>query len=450
MTTSARPVTHFTPARHWMNDPNGLIHHDGRWHLFFQHNPHGIDWGHMSWGHASSVDLRTWTEHPVALRHDDDEAVYSGSVVFDAGNASGLGTADRPPLVALYTSARPGSQAQALASSADGGRTWTKHGVVLDRGTTDFRDPKVLRHGDHWIMVAVEALDRQVHLFRSDDLRSWTPLSVFGPTGSTEGIWECPDLFPLDGRWVLLVSTNPGNPAGGSGMQRFVGDFDGTAFTATSWGPLDHGRDLYAGVTVADAPEPTLIGWMGNWDYADAVPTSPWRGSMALPRRLALRGEQVLQLPAVPDPGPPDWHAAVGEAPSGPLPAAAHGRALRIRLRCTPREGAVALMVRASVDGSRGTTIRIDGDVLTVDRRASGQVGFSPSFPSVSSARVPTDAEGSVSLEIWVDVSSVEVFADQGAVVLTEQVFPCDEDVAVVLETPAGGSTSIDVTVLRA
>jgi sucrose-6-phosphate hydrolase SacC (GH32 family) len=455
MTTTAlsvRPAVHFAPARNWMNDPNGLIHHGGRYHLYFQHNPSGDDWGNMSWGHASSADLLTWTEHPVALLHDEHEGVFSGSIVFDATNSSGLGTAEQPPLVALYTSAREGSQAQALASSLDGGETWTKHGVVLDRGTADFRDPKVFRHEDHWVMATVEALDRQVHLFRSDDLRAWTPLSVFGPAGATEGMWECPDLFPLDGRWVLAVSLNPGNPAGGSGMQYFVGNFDGTTFTATSWDWLDRGRDFYAGVTVSDSPAPTMIGWMSNWDYAHTVPTSPWRGSTALPRLLSLEGERLVQRPALPPTGEPDFSSDDPSPGAGlfTVPESAHGRALRIRLVGRPATAPLELVVRASADGARGTVVRLEEGRLSIDRRDSGDSAFSAVFPSISETALPSRADGTVELDVWVDVSSIEVFADGGRIVLTDQIFPADDDVAVLLRSESAvlASASLDVTVL--
>lgn len=449
-TLSTRPAMHFTPKTNWMNDPNGLIHHGGRYHLYFQYNPYGDDWGHMSWGHASSADLLEWTEHPVALLHDENEAVFSGSIVFDARNSSNLGTTEEPPLIALYTSARQGSQAQALASSTDGGETWIKHGIVLDRGTADFRDPKVFRYLDHWILVAVEALDRQVHLFRSDDLQNWSPLSVFGPAGAPEGIWECPDLFPIDGRWVLVLSMNPGNPAGGSGMQYFVGDFDGTTFTHTSWDWLDRGRDFYAAVTVSDAPAPVLIGWMSNWDYAHAIPSSPWRGSATLPRRLELRGERLVQRPAVDLAKAHDYLAGplTLSDVAVPLPEGAHGRVARIKLVARPGRGAVDLVLRASPDGSVGTTVRLVTGEVSLDRRRSGHVSFSDKFASVSKA--PLSPSETVELNVWIDISSVEVFAEAGAITITEQIFPADENITVFLRVTEDATVqSVKVTVLE-
>jgi sucrose-6-phosphate hydrolase SacC (GH32 family) len=246
-----RPALHYAARNTWLNDPNGLIFHGGVYHLYYQNNPLDNVWGNMSWGHATSPDLVTWTEHPVAIACDAEEDIFSGSIVFDRDNTSGFGTDSAPPLVAIYTSAfKPGSthaglQAQSLAYSRDGGYTWTKHTAnpVLSRGSAEFRDPKVIRYdggaGSYWVMVAVEATDFQVVLYRSADLLSWEPLSTFGPANATGGVWECPDLFPLpvDGdpgnlKWVLTVNLNPGGPNNGSAGQYFVGDFDGTTFTS--------------------------------------------------------------------------------------------------------------------------------------------------------------------------------------------------------------------------
>ena len=236
-----RPQFHYSPAKNWMNDPNGLVFYRGQYHLFYQYNPEGNTWGNMSWGHAVSTDLVHWKELPLAIPYDADELVFSGSVVVDKGNTSGFGTKANPALVALYTSAKPGSQAQALAYSTDGGLTFTKYGTVLDIGSSEFRDPKVFWYepAKAWRMVVVKATDHQVSIYSSPNLKDWTHLSDFGPTGAVGGVWECPDLFPLavDGnpkhvKWVMVVNINPGGIAGGSGGQYFVGDFDGTTFTS--------------------------------------------------------------------------------------------------------------------------------------------------------------------------------------------------------------------------
>lgn len=282
-----RPAIHFSPEKNWMNDPNGMVFHKGVYHLYYQHNPSGNTWGNMSWGHATSTDLVHWKEQPLAISTDDQEDVFSGSVVVDKDNSSGFGTAENPPMVAIYTSAykdaspHRGLQAQSLAYSLDDGQTWTKYSAnpVLNRNSANFRDPKVFWYstpdgGGYWVMAAVEATDHKVVLYKSTNLKDWTALSEFGPANATGGLWECPDLFPLavDGdpnnvKWVMVVNINPGGVAGGSAGQYFVGSFDGTTFTSESTKPSD---SLPAGTPIAGFNDGTYNGWTvnnepGNW-----------------------------------------------------------------------------------------------------------------------------------------------------------------------------------------
>ena len=164
-----------------MNDPNGLIYYQGQYHLFFQYNPSGDTWGNMSWGHAVSTDLVHWKQLPVAISQDANEMVFSGSVVFDQTNSSGLGTAANPPLVAVYTSAYQsgGKQAQSLAYSVDGGTTWTKYSgnPVLDIGSQNFRDPKVFWYQPthSWLMTLALSDQHEVSFYTSKDLEVLDP-----------------------------------------------------------------------------------------------------------------------------------------------------------------------------------------------------------------------------------------------------------------------------------
>ena len=250
-TEQYRPQFHFSPAQNWMNDPNGLLYYRGEYHLFFQYNPFGNTWGNMSWGHAVSTDLVHWTQLPVAIHNDASGMIFSGSAVIDYANTTGFGTPDNPAMVAIYTLARPdGTQQQAIAYSLDAGRTFTKYGVVLptpdpqnpnSTPSNNFRDPKVFWYAPRheWLMSAVLSDQHKVAFYSSPDLKHWTFLSTFGPAGATGGVWECPDLFPLPDpthpgaqKWVLVVNLNPGGIAGGSGVQYFVGNFDGTTFTS--------------------------------------------------------------------------------------------------------------------------------------------------------------------------------------------------------------------------
>jgi fructan beta-fructosidase len=470
-----RPGYHYSPARNWLNDPNGLVWYDGEYHLFYQHNPHGTDWGNMSWGHAVSPDLSTWTELPVALVHTDAEHVYSGSVVVDHRDTSGFGVDGHPAMVAVYTSHDPvsGRQTQALAHSLDRGRTWTRYAgnPVLDIGATDFRDPKVFWYepGGYWVMVVALALDHVVRFYRSSDLRTWHHLSDFGPAGAVDGPWECPDLFelPLDEdpavtRWVLVVSVAAGAVAGGSGVQYFVGDFDGELFVADdpaaySW--LDHGADYYAAVSFTDDPagERVLIGWMNNWAYAHDVPATASRGTMSVPRRHELATiDDRVRLVQRPAPALARLRRASYEArdlavDSGvtDLPEHVHGERLEIRAVLRP-ETATRMGVQVRVGPAERTVVGYDVErgTLYVDRRASGRVDFHPSFAAVHHAPVVA-RDGAVTITVLVDTTSVEVFAGLGECVITDQVFPDAESRGLAVFAEHGTGTLLELSISR-
>ncbi|MEY4434317.1 MAG: hypothetical protein RIR16_357 [Actinomycetota bacterium] len=293
-----RPKFHFTPKSNWINDPNGLVWANDRYHLFYQHNPFGTKWGHMSWGHASSLDLVNWVEHPIAIPEDalNSEAIFSGSAVIDKKGSVGNIGAMVACYTACYSSPEGTRQVQKLAVSNDGGLTFEKlPEPIVDRNKADFRDPKIFEFKDEWRMVVAHSKEHEIEILRSSDLLNWESLSYFGAKEEDpEIVWECPDLFPveLEGEehWVLLVSVNPGGPLNGSGTKYFVGSFDGTRFSSESdpiW--LDFGRDNYAGVTYNNEPnaERILIAWMNSWGKTPH-PELPWTGAMTIPRKLGL------------------------------------------------------------------------------------------------------------------------------------------------------------------
>jgi fructan beta-fructosidase len=485
-----RPEWHYTSERNWLNDPNGLVYLNGTYHLFYQHNPFGPDWGNMSWGHATSRDLLHWEEQPVAIPCNGQEAIFSGSAVFDEHNTSGFGTAANPPLVAVYTSAYSGTsplagrQAQSLAYSLDEGRTWTKYqgNPVLDRASADFRDPKVFWYdggaGSYWVMVAVEAVQRQVVLYKSADLKNWEYLSTFGPANATGGVWECPDLFelpvdgnPQDSRWVLIVNLNPGGIAGGSAGQYFLGGFDGVEFRSGStvtdglqedgcrmheYGWLDWGRDYYAAVSFSNVPggRRIMIGWMNNWDYAGSTPTGGWRSAMSLPREVSLaslNGKVVLRQEAI-DPleGPGPRRVRCGPQPlaSGILELPVSATVARIDAEFEPGGAtSVGLMLRAG--GAERTLLAYDvaEGVLRLDRRESGHVAFHEAFPSVEAVAVPLQ-DGRLRLRIYLDRCSVEVFAQDGLTTITDLVFPAEGSTALAVFAEGEGAHLVALDVL--
>src|SRR5215831_11130623 len=215
-----RPQFHFSPRRNWTNDPNGLVWFDGEYHLFFQYNPFGDTWGHMSWGHAVSRDLVRWEELPVALAEENGVMIFTGSTVVDERNTSGFCSGGKPCMVAIYTGHTPRAangkplETQNLAYSNDRGRTWVKYpgNPVMNLNLSDFRDPHVFWSAAErrWIMSLALPNDHKVAFYGSADLKHWDPLGEFGPAGATGGQWECPTLteVPVEGggsRWVLKV-----------------------------------------------------------------------------------------------------------------------------------------------------------------------------------------------------------------------------------------------------
>lgn len=451
-----RPQYHFSPKQNWTNDPNGLVYFDGEYHLFYQYNPFGDVWGHMSWGHAVSPDLIHWQELPVALHEENGTMIFTGSTVVDQHNSSGFCANGKPCLVAVYTghapetSSRPALQTQNLAFSNDRGRTWTKYmdNPVLNLSLADFRDPHVFWYepARRWVMAVALPNDHQVLFYGSSDLKAWKRLSAFGPAGATGGQWECPTLVELkvDGdarrtRWVLKVGLNPGGVQGGSGEQYFVGTFDGMRFVnenpsaITLW--TDYGKDCYCALAFNGMPHdstPVMMGWMSNWQYAAKVPTQPWRGQMTIPRHLALKtvrdGIRLVQEPVEAVERlrgrPFQWTGEdVVEINRALKAAAPAGRSFELEASVAPGSANEVGWRLLAGDGSF-TLVGYDTarQELFVDRTHSGNIAFSKDFPVRTSA-VLDDADV-LRLTILVDRSSLEVFAQGGRVAMTNLVYP--------------------------
>lgn len=449
-----RGVYHFSPQEMWMNDPNGLVYFEGEYHLFFQHHPDGMTMGKMHWGHAVSRDLMAWEELPIALVPDELGMIFSGSAVVDWKNTTGF-FEDKPGLVAIFThhlnmpEGEPAVQCQSLAYSKDFGRTWTKYAgnPVLEHDTfIDFRDPKVFwdKEQSRWVMIL--ACGQTVCLYHSPDLIHWTFASEFGGgIGSHDGVWECPDLFPLavDGdkdniKWVMLVSIGA-DPAfeEGSRTQYFTGGFDGAVFTpdeesrSIRW--LDYGRDNYAGVSWSDLPEEDgrrlFIGWMSNWMYAGQTPAEGFRGAMTIPRELALEsrnGEAMLiqkpakELEAARIPVLSLTNASVQEINAACASLQLDAYVIEAELA---RGTSAGFKVKAGA--KQQTIVGINGQTeeLYVDRSASGKINFHKLFPGLHSAKLTAPA-AAYDLRIYVDRSSVEVFGNGGQAVITDLIFP--------------------------
>lgn len=431
-----RSIYHFTPASCWMNDPNGLIYKDGEYHLYFQANPQGDQWGNMTWGHAVSSDLVHWEQKDFVIYPDSLGAIFSGSCVLDQHNTAGFG---EDAIVAIYTSASDDNQCESIAYSLDNGYSFTKYdgNPVLDKGLRDFRDPKVMRFGEKWIMTL--AVGQCVEFYSSDNLKEWTFESSFGEGwGCHDGVWECPDLFQIGETWCLIVNVNPGAPSGGSGTQYFLGSFDGHKFHAKGtrtarW--LDYGKDHYAAVTWSNVPDGRVIclAWMDNWQYAASIPTTGWRGFNSLPRELFVAKRDGLEfLASRPVREVESLRSAKKEYPSFRI---MDNEDYNISSLIEDNTGAFEVVLRYADFHSDFAGFKLyntEGDYVdfcinlienkfSIDRYHSGLVDFSNDFPCRTETTIRP--EDSYDFRIFVDVSSIECFCD-GETVLTNLVFP--------------------------
>lgn len=443
-----RPRYHYTPGRNWMNDPNGLVYFEGEYHLFYQYNPQGIDWGHMSWGHAVSTDLVDWTELPVAIP-ETDKMIFSGCALIDWENVSGLGEGGKPPMLAYFTAydEASGVQSQHLAYSIDRGRSFEHYrgNPLIDLGLQHFRDPKVFWHEESgaWVMVVALSRDHKVQFYRSTNLLDWSIASEFGPAGSTSGQWECPDFVevPIEGeaggaKWVLKVDVDQGFVAGGSGAQYFVGDFDGYRFTidprlgSKEGETVDFGTDFYAAVTWSDLPAgqpgPLWIGWMSNHQTGKTYPTHPWRGVQSIPRTLFLfeaRGKLKLGQRPV-----PSFEHALARDSYTFVNVGERG--------CTITPKSPVFHARIQLDNSRGKSsafevsdgrakllqLSIDGanQQVTVERFRN-----SPALPEDFAKSSSAMLHGAPSeMDIYFDGCVAEIFINVGRLVCSTCVFP--------------------------
>ena len=432
-----------------MNDPNGLVFYKGEYHLFYQHNPFGDVWGHMSWGHAVSRDLIQWKHLPVALHEENGVMIFSGSAVVDWKNTSGFSKDNAPPLIAIYTGHSEVDQNQNLAYSTDNGRTWTKYegNPILSIGARDFRDPKVFWHEPtgQWIMVTALSDQQKVRFDSSPDLKHWAHLSDFGPQGAVDGLWECPDLFllPVEGqpelnKWVLKVDVLKG-----TGAQYFIGDFDGTRFSSESTDDrilkVDFGDDFYAAQSWSDVPDQRRIwiGWLNNWHYANEIPTSSWRGLFSIPRELRLRsfpeGLRLVQEPIKELIGlRQSLYQAIDTNIDQVISQTTKlemDHSLELQVEFTLGR-ANEFGIKVCTGEGEETVIGYDAQAqqIFLDRRQSGENAFSDRFAAVHRASL-LPKQGKISMHIFMDSCSVEVFANDGKIVISDLIFPHSQNI---------------------
>ena len=402
-----RPQFHFTARKNWINDPNGLVFHDGLWHLFFQHNQDAPTWGKMWWGHAVSRDLFHWQQCENVLHPDDMGSMFSGSAVVDRENTAGFGA---DALLLFYTAygkhakpTRPTSQC--LAYSTDNGKTWTKYvaNPIVGWMEADNRDPKVVWHKSarRWIMALYLEDDRYC-LLSSSDAKTWTRFQEIRLNGDS----ECPDFFPIADdtgaeKWVFS----------GAGGSYSVGDFDGKLFVPeTPVLQYELGRNGYAAQTWSNAPNNRRIqvSWMAGGRY----PEMPFNQQLSVPVELSLAGSggsvtlnrwpvhelDLLRVRTV----------SVGRktiSKDKPMVAQTDAKLLDVSFKVF-RQSAKGFYVVA-----RGHPIVFDWDAMTLSVETSGKSKMTEDRPFVKlSETVMLD------VRLIIDRTSIEVFLDGGSI----------------------------------
>lgn len=469
-----KPLFHYGPQKNWINDPNGLVFNNGTYHLFYQYNPFADVWGHMSWGHATSNDLMHWTEQPVAIpeftKHDSvATSIFSGTAFIDSFNTSGLGaSANSSPMIAIYTGnvtvgTKQIAQYQNLAYSNDNGQTFSqyKDNPVLDIHSKEFRDPKVFWYAPtkQWIMIVSKPDEYKVHFYGSTNLKEWKKLSEFGGNvGDKTRVWECPDIFELpvenshEKKWVITVSA--GHPQKNFlSMQYFVGNFDGKKFIADPLEyPLymDFGKDFYAGITYNNLPDSqsrvVMIGWINCWEYANNIPSTGYRGRISVPRSLSLMktsqgSYELIQQPVKEfDALKKEVFSVNNEQVDSVVDLSFHGNSYELDLAIEADAAATTgIKLLKSKDEEIILKYHSVEKIISLDRTQSGEVDFSPKFPSIENAPV-NPQNGIIRLRILVDKKIVTVFINDGQSVVTDQVFPQENEGGIQLFSEGGKS----------
>lgn len=426
------PRYHLAPRAGWINDPNGLVWFDGWYHAFYQHHPYSTQWGPMHWGHARSKDLVHWEHLPVALAPegpDDKDGCFSGSAVVNGDT-----------LALIYTGHRfigdAGSddnlyQVQCLATSRDGVH-FERHGMVIDTppGLHHFRDPKVWREGDDWFMIVGSRVGDtgQVRLYRSADLYQWQDEGIFDEAEAGMGyMWECPDVFTLNGKRVLMFSPQGIAADGYHNRNLFqsgylLGDWQpGQPFVRDGgFVEMDHGHDFYAPQSfLTPDGRRIVIAWLAMWESPMPEQQDGWSGMLSLPREVSLSDDnRLLMKPAAEVTALRGSHypIPVQHLKNQKVPVLANAEAVEVELKWEQHPAAAEEYGIALGDGLR---IYVDNQAqrLVLDRRY-------PEFGVEGSRSIALPTGGILSLRLFIDSSSVEVFVNDGEACLSSRIYP--------------------------
>ncbi len=472
LNTRYRHTYHAMSRYNWANDPNGLIWYNDEFHLFYQHNPYQTFWGPMHWGHQTTKDFIKWEHQPVALApdrpYDKNLGAFSGTAIVKDDH-----------LILMYTSVSDGLQQQAKAYSVDGGITFQKDSknpiiTTLDLPThanpSDFRDPKVFKHNDtYYIIIAGKTNNAgQLFLYKSPDLVSFEYVGDLINNNLpqndsyhllTGGIYECPDFFIIDGQHVLVASPMrlPKKDYDFENLHSVVYmigslDFDTGHWSFNEMAELDGGFDFYAAQTAKLPDDRTImIAWMQMWDRTMPTSVDGWAGAFTLPRELSIKDGILYQKP---------------------IREIEHYRENRIAYSHIDLDDGVSL----SLDGIIGNTIELDleldvsqterisielfkgetnktvltydkvNETLSLDRSLSGrEIRGMESNQKTRTSYVKT-VNGTLKLRIFLDISSIEIFINDGFKTMTSLVYPNSDDIQITFISEGGTGSIKNIT----
>ncbi|WP_019243322.1 MULTISPECIES: glycoside hydrolase family 32 protein [Bacillus] len=450
---------HIAAPANWINDPNGLVYFNGEYHAFYQHHPYDEHWGPMHWGHVKSKDLVHWEHLPIALAPDHDydrDGCFSGSAIVEGDTLyliyTGHVWVDRAKDIAIQT--------QCLASSKDGIH-FTKHEAnpiireIPEDSTGHVRDPKVWKKDETYHMVlgnrTKDDIGRAIH-YSSTNLVDWKYEGVIAENTSNVGyMWECPDFFELDGKHALLFSPQ-GMVADGDQYQNLyqtgylVGDYNENTgkLTHGDFKELDHGHDYYAVQTLHDDQGRRIgIGWMDMWESNMPTKEEGWCGALTLPRELSITEDNQVIMKPVEELSllrKQELPIDITEVNNESIDTGIHEDLLELKVEFSLK-GLTAekfgIKVRCSDDNSEETVIGVDvkNAKLYLDRDRSGK-----GVDGIRQTNINVQAD-SVSLHVYVDRSSVEVFANDGMINMTSRIYPKTTSLNVQLFADGGSVT---------
>ncbi len=445
---------HFMPEASWINDPNGLIYINGEYHMFYQQHPYSAENGPKHWGHAKSKDLIHWEHLPIALAPTEDYETH--------GCFSGTSVYHNDKFIIFYTGnviedRRVKKQVQCMATSQDGvSFEKDKNNPIIrnfpEEGSQDFRDPKVWRHEDKWYMAIGSGKNGKGNalLYHSEDLRSWKYMGKMAESRDTlhGKIWNCPDFFEIDGKDVFIFSPAVSKSEKGQENRQaiyWVGnmDYQTGKFQEEVDGDVDLGKDFYAPQTlVDDQGRVILIGWLDMWWNAMPTQEKGWAGIMTIPRLVSILDDGSLTFNPVPElqelrEHHLEWNELTISGADKHV-CLTNGGALEIiadfDLKVSDAKE-FGLEVRSSINREEKTVIsfRQEQNELSVNRKQSGL-----SENGETTCELIPHAEDYLKLHLFIDSSSIEVFADDGRTVMSHRIYPDIESTGVQLFVKSG------------